>query len=99
MHVHENQTASTQRLKDKGWVAVETKNGWTEWVDPNAICLHTLRTGPCRMPKGHRGRHTTVVFFCDSCCKTRRGSPYRSNEDADFCFMCFIPPNNWGGWE
>lgn len=62
-------------------------------------CGEPLRDGPCTLDPGHRGRHTTVSFFCDLCGKRRRGSaPYTvitqlmsdgyREPMADVCFMC-----------
>lgn len=63
-----------------------------------ALCDTPLRTGPCQMDAGHKGRHSTAVFTCDACGKRRRGQPFRYNEvrlgdgSVDdvfgFCFMC-----------
>lgn len=101
MKIHESQLKLQEKMEVKGWVPVEKRDGWVQWVDPTKTCLHTMRDGLCLMDLGHRGRHTTVVFYCDSCGKTRRGSPYRSNEDADFCFMCLEAPyaGYKRGWE
>lgn len=38
-----------------------------------STCDRPMRDGPCQMPVNHRGRHSTVVFYCDLCGKTRRG--------------------------
>lgn len=51
-------------------------------------CQHQLRDGQCAMDDGHRGRHTTVAFFCDGCGKMRRGSPVAQDEHVTICFMC-----------
>ena len=57
-------------------------------------CGKKLQTGFCGMDEGHRGRHSTVVFYCDSCGKMRRGHPegraLDSNGDVDveFCWFC-----------
>jgi len=66
------------------------------WIaDPEMTCLHPMRDGMCEGDKDHRGRHSTVWFWCDDCGKSRRGEPYRKyydvNGDLDltFCFMCY----------
>lgn len=57
-------------------------------------CDTLLRDGQCVMDEGHRGRHTTVGFYCDVCGKTRRGTPagyaYDTNGDLDIvaCWFC-----------
>ena len=58
-------------------------------------CEVTLRTGPCVMEAGHRGRHTTVAWCCDGCGTMRRSrpvavaiNPFDGAEEAAFCFMC-----------
>lgn len=58
-------------------------------------CGEVLRTGACLMDMGHRGRHSTVVFWCDGCSKTRRGhavgqdrNVWDGEVEAEFCFMC-----------
>lgn len=68
------------------------------WLaDPKVTCLHQMRPwtvgsdhhhGLCTLDYGHRGRHTTVSFYCDGCHKTRRGQPAQRHEDAVFCWMC-----------
>lgn len=62
-------------------------------------CNRPLRTGSCQMDAGHRGRCSTVTFFCDGCGQTRRGYPYsaeRNPHDGEvevvFCFMCIRVP-------
>ena len=59
-------------------------------------CRHPLRGGgTCAHDAGHRGRHSSTVFRCDGCGKTRRGVPHaQAPDDAtgetfmEFCFMC-----------
>lgn len=53
-------------------------------------CNHEMRGNTnCAMDPGHRGRHSSVVFQCDSCDKRRRGYPEVDDPDAGvFCFMC-----------
>jgi hypothetical protein len=52
--------------------------------------------GTCELDAGHRGHHSTVVFGCDGCGKTRRGTPHRYMQDGEydnglaFCFMCVL---------
>lgn len=99
-HLHE------QQYRDKGWVEVGQKmvHGIDgpflrfHFVDPEKTCLQKMRTGMCLMDIGHRGRHTTVTFYCDGCGKTCRGQVYRyaydSNGDPDvaFCWFCCEGP-------
>jgi hypothetical protein len=52
------------------------------------------------MEADHRGRHSTVVFYCESCGKTRRGRPHAVSvvrlsdgsidDEFGFCFMCVL---------
>lgn len=57
--------------------------------------------GFCLLDKGHKGRHSTVVFYCDGCGKARRGAPtqygYDGNGEIDvsFCFMCTHVATKW----
>lgn len=66
-------------------------------ADRKTTCLHELRSGYCTMDKGHKGRHSTVTFGCDGCGKTRRGQPYRSNEEVAMCFMCCLESDRYYG--
>lgn len=91
MNVHREVLATY--LKD-GWVEVGEKWGLVEIEHPEDTCIRKMRDGYCRLDKGHRGRCTTVAFYCDSCGRMRRGSPvahiYDDNGDpsTDHCFMC-----------
>jgi hypothetical protein len=57
-------------------------------------CGKPMRDGACVLDLDHRGRHTTVGFYCDNCGKMRRGQPAGSARDidgeplADFCWFC-----------
>lgn len=57
-------------------------------------CEELLRDGYCVLDPDHRGRHTTVGFYCDACGKMRRGTPETMAHDADgvidvvFCWFC-----------
>jgi hypothetical protein len=61
-------------------------------------CDHPMRSGSCELDEGHRGRHSTVAFYCDACGHMRRGHPHlfafeRQSDGVneligDFCFMC-----------
>lgn len=59
-------------------------------------CEQPMRDGTCQMDAGHRGRHTTVAYYCDYCGKTRRSVEtfFERQSDgydepvADVCFMC-----------
>jgi hypothetical protein len=100
-------TSRIDEFAAKGYVAVVKPGGHPDriWMaDPLTTCLHPLRDGPCEGDKDHRGRHSTVWFYCDACGKSRRGEPFRRDYDADgepdtaFCFMCIrdlvsISPN------
>ena len=86
----------------KGYVIVQENTldhkgvTYTHWelMHPDHNCLKQMRTGLCQLDRGHRGRHTTVAFYCDMCGKYRKGEPYRKyydiNGDLDVvgCFMC-----------
>lgn len=79
-----------------------------DFVDVLDTCLHKMRGwwtktdwdgitirehyGYCLLARGHKGRHTTQVFVCDACDKTRRGSPDYSDETVAFCFLCHRLP-------
>jgi hypothetical protein len=75
------------------------------WLaNPEDTCLRKMRGwkagnevqhGFCTMDKGHRGKCSTVTFYCDGCGKTRRGRPHRvyDEEEVQFCFMCMEVDN------
>ena len=72
---------------------VSMRNNASEGGDNmQSQCGKPMRYGPCEMKQGHRGRHTTVAFYCDGCGKTRRGQPHREyrEEGVAFCFMCYL---------
>jgi hypothetical protein len=61
-------------------------------------CQKEMRDGKCVLDLNHRGRCTTVGFYCDGCGRMRRGQPYGVYQPlmadgyrehvADFCFLC-----------
>lgn len=63
-----------------------------------STCDYELRSGKCQMEQTHKGRHSTVTFYCESCGKIRRGTPHSQSfvrlgdgtidDIFDFCFMC-----------
>ena len=64
-------------------------------ANTTTTCARRLRTGPCSMDSGHRGRCSTVTFHCDGCGSTRRGRPvvegynrWDGLPEVAFCFMC-----------
>ena len=86
-----------------------------DFADPDDTCLRPMRKwtapfahgtveqhGYCLMDKGHRGRCSTVVFYCDSCGKARRGNPSYSDESVSLCWMCHglqrVAGYRGGGW-
>lgn len=77
-------------FESQGYVVVGAD--WTgrrvDMEHAGLICLSAMRDGPCRLDKGHRGRCSTVAFYCDGCGKRRRGAPRSANEDVAFCFLC-----------
>jgi hypothetical protein len=62
-----------------------------------------MRDGLCRMDPDHKGRHTTVAYYCDGCGQMRRSHPvahyYDINGDIDasLCFMCVTVPTRGNG--
>lgn len=71
------------------------------FADPESTCLremrgwqapfrygHKTQHGYCLLDKGHKGRHSTVVFWCDACGKARRGEPAYRSEDVSVCWFC-----------
>jgi hypothetical protein len=89
-------TSRLDEFLEKGYVVLKP-GGHPDriWLaDPKTTCLHPLRDGLCEGDKDHRGRHSTVCFYCDACGKSRRGEPFRKDYDSngdpvlDFCFMC-----------
>lgn len=76
-----------QQLKASGY--------WEHLMHGRPQCAEELRDGRCVMDAGHRGRHTTVGFYCDACGNVRRGHPvafaynqFDGGIEAEFCFMC-----------
>ena len=64
-------------------------------------CGEEMRTGTCTLDPDHRGRHTTMSFYCDICGKQRRGSAPHAvikelmgdgywEDMAQVCFMCAV---------
>ncbi len=58
-------------------------------------CEELLRDGYCVLDPEHRGRHTTVGFYCDLCGKMRRGSApaaqlrdVNGEVDVEACWFC-----------
>lgn len=61
-------------------------------------CERQMRDGLCVLDLNHRGRCTTVGFYCDGCGRMRRGQPAAHATQlmsdgyhepvADICFMC-----------
>ncbi len=58
-------------------------------------CGELLRDGYCVLDPEHRGRHTTVGFYCDLCGKMRRGSTpaaqlrdANGEVDVEACWFC-----------
>lgn len=78
-----------QRWRHKRW-----SEDWAELEHPDDTCLAVLRFDFCRLDKGHRGRCSSVTFYCDGCNKHRRGAPASSPTDRDgsvlvnFCWFC-----------
>jgi hypothetical protein len=62
-------------------------------------CATPMRVGVCRLDAGHRGRHASVVWFCDYCDKPRRGTPAAQTYDRDgenlvsVCWPCHHKDN------
>ena len=62
------------------------------------VCGQPVRGGgECSLDSGHRGHHSTVVFVCEGCGKTRRGQPHATeliivfgeiDDRFEFCFLC-----------
>ena len=48
--------------------------------------------GYCLLDKGHKGRHSTNVFYCDICGHVRIGQPRYQDEDVAMCFLCTRVP-------
>lgn len=103
LYVHESRRAE---LETKGYALVEQRdNGWIGFVKTEDTCLRPMRTGVCLMSKGHRGRCSTVVFYCDACGKTRRGhahievyNAYDECVEVEICFMCDLEHQNRNPW-
>ena len=80
-------TKTVVKFDDRAW-AFEAFDGFRPL---HTDCGHELRTGPCRLALGHKGRHSTVVFTCDLCDTTYRGVPDRREEEGVVCFLCTLP--------
>lgn len=63
-------------------------------------CSEQMRNGTCQLNPGHRGKHTTQVFYCEGCGKYRRGTPAAVSrvvlgdgsidDEFVFCFLCVV---------
>ncbi len=58
-------------------------------------CGKPMQDGPCQLDPDHRGRHTTVAYYCDACGKMRRGSApeavsydINGEVDVEVCWFC-----------
>jgi hypothetical protein len=80
----------------KGYVIMEQNECFAWMVNTADTCMRQMRTGNCMMDKDHRGRCSTVVFYCDACGKRRRGQPDQILRDSDgvpdgqFCWFCMF---------
>jgi hypothetical protein len=94
MWVHHSRLA--EYVQEKGYVWIETMpNGAEHLEHPDRTCLMEMaRGGVCLLDKDHNGQHSQVVFGCDGCDKTRRGSPDQVDVDCNgdvlvqFCWFC-----------
>lgn len=49
------------------------------------------RGAKCQLPHHHTGTHSSVVFECDGCGHTHRGTPHATSRTYDDCFtFCFL---------
>lgn len=58
-----------------------------------ALCGHKVRGSdtPCQLRKHHRGPHSVVAFWCDSCSQRRRGWPHVTDgHGLAHCFLCCV---------
>jgi hypothetical protein len=93
INIHESHL---QSKLDKGYRIVEQfRNGRVEVAHPDDTCLREMRGNTfCLMDKDHRGRCSSVVFYCEACNKTRRGRYYQAAFDGNgevdvvFCWFC-----------
>jgi hypothetical protein len=94
--IHKSQTIALLQRRREGWVTVSETDERVELAHPDTTCLADMRNGKCLLDPDHRGRHTTVAFYCDSCGKMRRGRPeahtYDANDDptTDHCYLCVV---------
>ena len=58
-------------------------------------CGRPMQDGSCQLDPDHRGRHTTVAFYCDLCGQMRRGSApaaqlrdINGDIDVEACWFC-----------
>jgi hypothetical protein len=95
IYVHDHQLK--EEYESRGYVVIGIMpSGHYKLVHPERTCCAPMRNNKlCLMDLGHKGRHSSVVYGCDQCDKTRRGShPYRQQLDSDgsvlfqSCFMC-----------
>lgn len=71
----------------RGWkVERRQRDETTGRVYESTVTAH----GFCLLAKGHKGRHSTVVFSCDGCGRTLRGQPAQTHYDegVQFCYLC-----------
>jgi len=69
--------------------------GWTARPSMQDIPVMHKQFGFCLLDKGHRGKHSTVVFYCDVCGRTYRGQPTYSDENVSVCYPCSLRPRQY----
>jgi hypothetical protein len=76
--------ASTERT------CLRPMRGWTVASAGRGNSSTHTHHGFCLLDKGHKGRHSTVVFGCDGCGRTLRGEPavVHNEQGVQFCYLC-----------
>lgn len=76
-----------------GW-APDWANPLVEMAKPESTCCRPMTTGRCVLKLGHRGRHSTIGFYCDGHGRMVRGTPAQTLYNGDgvpdvtLCFLC-----------
>jgi hypothetical protein len=83
-------------LADPATTCLRPMRGWNsthqvhDHYDRNVGTREHVHHGFCLLDKDHKGRHSTVVFYCDGCERTLRGEAHASHRDEGvaFCYLC-----------
>ncbi len=96
LNVHRTKLEDVVQRRGYVWIRDTSQGQRCDVADPDSTCLKPLERSqiPCTMDAGHRGKCSSITFYCEICGKRRRSQPYRTAYDPDgvpdahFCYMC-----------